>query len=280
MSAERTPTLRLHEIVIASSRLDMLLWLAKLTDRRTLRLTWHLIECIPIAGCKWYREARHSVERLLIRLPHEFGIRRRQELFPKSSPDSCKPTGAAITHAVIETARTRLRRFRLSDAEAVLNFGSNEQVLRRTGDQALSNIEDAEKVISEVWESDYQRFGYGRFGYGRLAVVLKSIDQVIGFAGLKYLPELNETDLGYRILPEHWGKGITSEMIPPVLSYGFEDLGLERIVAHVMPENLASSRVLEKSGFQFVKQAPYPGENVVVKWYSIANADSAAEPSE
>ena len=54
--------------------------------------------------------------------------------------------------------------------------------------------------------ADYRKHGFGRWG-----VVLKATGRLIGFAGLKYLDELREVDVGYRLLPEYWGMGLATE---------------------------------------------------------------------
>ena len=169
---------------------------------------------------------------------------------------------------IIETERVILRRFVMEDAEDVLEFNSNPEVIRYTGDRLLHTLDEAKDCITNVWLNDYEKYGYGRF-----AVWYKPDNRVIGFAGLKYLPEFGETDIGYRILPEYWGKGITSEMAPPLLKYGFEELGLKRIIGLTMIANEASSRVLQKCGLKFYQQAPYLDEPELVNWYAIDFAD-------
>ena len=49
----------------------------------------------------------------------------------------------------------------------------------------------------------------------------------------------------------YWGRGIATESARASLKLGFEVLGLERIIAMVLPENIASARVLEKLNFQY-----------------------------
>src|SRR5205823_10738173 len=85
----------------------------------------------------------------------------------------------------------------------------------------------------------------------------KPTGEVIGFAGLKYLDDVNEVDLGYRFFKEHWGKGLATEASKPVVAYGFEVLRLHRIVGIADIENKASIRVLEKVGFRFEKFTTY-----------------------
>jgi len=72
-------------------------------------------------------------------------------------------------------------------------------------------------------------------------------------AGLKYLPEWEEVDLGYRLLPEYWGIGLATEASRASLRYGFETLQLSRILGLVHPANVRSIRVLEKCGLTFEK---------------------------
>ena len=73
---------------------------------------------------------------------------------------------------------------------------------------------------------------------------------MVGFCGLKYLTDLKEVDVGYRFLPEYWGRGLATEACAASLEFGFNTLGLDQIIGLVLPGNAASSRVLEKVGMQ------------------------------
>ncbi len=81
--------------------------------------------------------------------------------------------------------------------------------------------------------------------------------------GLKVLEDWQgEVDLGYRFLPEYWGQGLATEASRAALQYGFEVIGLKRVIGLVMPENVASIRVLEKVGMQYEKSVRYDGDPV------------------
>ena len=87
-----------------------------------------------------------------------------------------------------------------------------------------------------------------------MAVELKSERKFIGFTGLKFLEDMNEVDLGYRFMKEYWGRGIATESALASIKLGIEQLGLEKIIAMVLPENIASVRVLEKLNFNYEKE--------------------------
>lgn len=165
---------------------------------------------------------------------------------------------------IIETERTILRHFSDDDAEAVFEFNSNEEVVRWTGEQKLDHLDQARDIINSVLKTDYAKHGYGRY-----AIFHKQDEKVIGFSGLKFLPEFGEPDLGYRMLPQYWGQGLATEMAHALVQHGFDDLSLPRILAFALPENPASCRVLEKTGFQFNKYDVLPYEGISANWYSL-----------
>ena len=167
-------------------------------------------------------------------------------------------------NTIIETDRLILRPFTLDDIEDVLAFGSHPEVNRYTGDDSIDTKEAARNVIVNTWFSDYEKYGYGR-----LATIYKADSKLIGFSGLKYLPEFDETDLGYRYLPEYWGKGIATEASIALLDYGFNVLKLKKIIGTTLPDNVASSRVLEKVGMKLIRQEPYGDEGQLWNWFEI-----------
>jgi len=165
---------------------------------------------------------------------------------------------------IIETKRLILREFNINDFEAVFEFNSRVEVHKYTGDEIIKSIERAKEIISNIWLNDYKNYGYGRW-----AVIYKPENKIIGFAGLKYLPEINETDIGYRFLPEYWGKGIATEVSKKIINYGFDQLKLNRIIGITMPENIGSCKVLEKIGLTLYKVDQYDDDEKAYNWYEI-----------
>ena len=89
-------------------------------------------------------------------------------------------------------------------------------------------------------------------GFGLCAVELRARRELIGVAGLTHLADTSEIEVGYRFLKKHWGQGYATESARASIAYGFEELGLDRIVGVTLPANRASRRVMEKCGMSFV----------------------------
>jgi [ribosomal protein S5]-alanine N-acetyltransferase len=160
----------------------------------------------------------------------------------------------------VATPRLFLRKFTLADVEDFYRLGSDPEIIRYTGDPGggFKSIEEAEAVLRSHPLADYKKHGYGRW-----ASVDRGSGRVIGFAGLKYLEEHDEIDLGYRFIPEYWGQGLATEAARASLAYGFDELHLEQMIGLVFPENTASIRVLEKIGMERQGLSEYFGHEVL-----------------
>lgn len=168
--------------------------------------------------------------------------------------------------SIIETDRLILRKFVPSDFEAVYEFNSNQEVIQYTGDDKVNSFDEAKDLIKNVWLSDYQKYGYGRY-----AAIYKPENKIIGFAGLKYIPCIDSTDLGFRFLPQYWNQGLATEIARAILNYGFESLQLHQIIAFAEQENVGSCRVLEKTGMKQYKIGDFEGDGVPYVWYKAEN---------
>lgn len=171
---------------------------------------------------------------------------------------------------ILETERLIMRPFQMGDEAGVLEFSSNKEAVQFTGDITRNSLKEAKDLIKNVWLSDYSTYGYGRF-----AVIYKPDNKIIGFCGFKFIPQVKMTDLGYRFLPEYWGKGIATESSIKMLEFGFSELKLSKIFGTVYPENPASSTVLKKLGFTLKELKPYPGEDEDgdMEWYYLTKEE-------
>ncbi len=165
---------------------------------------------------------------------------------------------------IIKTARLTLREFSIEDAQGLYELNLDTEVLRYTGDIPFASVSAAEDFIR-----NYKN--YDRDGFGRWSVFLKEAGEYIGFCGLNYRPALDEVDLGFRLLRVHWGKGYATEAGSASLSHGFRGLGLRRIVARAMRENITSHRVIQKLGMRFEKEFIEDGKI----WYQYEISQAA-----
>lgn len=163
----------------------------------------------------------------------------------------------------LETPRLLLRPFTLDDAAAYLPLVSDPAILRYTGETPVADVEAARAILRDKPLRDY-----AERGYGRLAVIEKSSGELVGFSGLKFLPPLGETDIGYRYLPRCWGLGYATEAAQASMRHGREVLGLQRIVGLVEPDNHASARVLGKLGLVFERALTLDAHAVQIHLYA------------
>ncbi len=157
----------------------------------------------------------------------------------------------------IETERTIMRKFTIDDAEACYALNLDLEVLKYTGDVPFESLQMAADFLASYDQ-------YEKYGVGRLAVIEKATQKFIGFCGLKYCPEKEEYDIGYRFLRDRWNKGFATETASECLSFGFNELGIETIVGRAMKDNIASIHVLKKIGMTFKDTFDFDGHEGVI----------------
>lgn len=143
----------------------------------------------------------------------------------------------------LETERLRLRWFTDDDVQVMFELNSDPDVIRYAESSPARDLEEARQRLEQGPLADYEKYGYGRF-----AVELKETGDVIGFCGIKYLPEIDLPEVGYRFLKKYWGMGIGTEAARVCVDFAREDLEVDKLVALIEPENRASIRVAEKLG--------------------------------
>jgi RimJ/RimL family protein N-acetyltransferase len=165
----------------------------------------------------------------------------------------------------IDTERLILRPFTLDDAEAWLPLISLPEIIRYTGDIPATSVDEARECLRTRPLRDY-----AVHGYGRMAVIEKSTRRLVGFSGLKYLEDLREVDIGYRFLPDCWGKGYATESASVLMEQGRREHGFRRIVGMAHPDNAASIHVLEKLGLGFERLLEPDTFGVPLRLYATA----------
>lgn len=146
----------------------------------------------------------------------------------------------------IQTERLVLRRLNENDAPFINRLLNEPSFLEKIGDRGVRN---------EIEAVTYLRNGpmamYDRYGFGLLHVSLRADATPIGMCGILKRDSLEHPDVGYALVPEHWGAGYAGEAARGVIEAAWRDFDLPRLVAITKPDNTGSIRVLEKLGFRF-----------------------------
>lgn len=145
--------------------------------------------------------------------------------------------------------------------------------------------EDLDKMAALMADGDFMRFSLGVFSREQTAgfldkmrardrhglpsqfgVIFREDNRLIGYCGffLWVVDEIEELEIGYRIDPAFWGRGIATEAARAVRDHAFNDLHLPRVISLIHPDNVASRRVAEKNGMMPEKETVLRGFPTIV----------------
>jgi RimJ/RimL family protein N-acetyltransferase len=168
----------------------------------------------------------------------------------------------------LETERLIIRPMEPDDAEGLLDMLRDPSTWEFIGPPRVASLEDARGFVA-------QKAGYNEeHAFALWTVVEKTSGVVIGDCGLQVLEEGPDVELGYHLAAPYRRRGYTTEAARACLRYGFEELGLDRIVAVAWPDNTASQRVMEKCGMRRVGPGFHYGHETVD--YEITREEFAA----
>ncbi|HZW99603.1 MAG TPA: GNAT family N-acetyltransferase [Trueperaceae bacterium] len=151
---------------------------------------------------------------------------------------------AQASDQVFVTERLRARRWRDSDLEPLLAVYGDADAMRWVGDGSQLDPGEALRWL------DVTRANYALRGYGMFALEDLDTGAVVGFIGIVHPGGQPEPEVKYAFARDRWGKGLATEAVRGVVEYGSSVHGLRRMIATTAPENVASHRVLLKSGFE------------------------------
>jgi RimJ/RimL family protein N-acetyltransferase len=163
---------------------------------------------------------------------------------------------------MLETERLLIRKFTFDDLPKLIELRSDEEVIRYLGGRRMQNPEAIEKRLGFYIDC------YAKYGYGMCALIWKATGEMIGWCGLQPLEETGETEVGYGMIKDFWGRGIGYECACAWLEYAFTETGAQRIVAVADPENTGSWRIMEKCGMKYEKTDEHYGMQCV--FYGIS----------
>lgn len=155
---------------------------------------------------------------------------------------------------LLETSRLLLRAWHPEDLDDLARIFSDRDVMRYFPN-TLSRVQTSafiEKMNEQIKLRSYTYF----------ALELKAIQKLAGFTGLSYQDYKADftpcVDIGWRLDKPYWGRGLATEAAQACLAYGFENIGLSKIVSVAPRINTASIAVMEKIGMQYKYDFDHP----------------------
>jgi uncharacterized cupin superfamily protein/uncharacterized protein (DUF952 family)/RimJ/RimL family protein N-acetyltransferase len=170
----------------------------------------------------------------------------------------------------LESQRLRLRRFVDSDLENIFSLDSDPEVMEHINGGVPATREESIETLARVQFLNRQFEKRGLF-----AAELKTTGEFVGWFCLKPLYGTGENELGYRLLKKFWQQGLATEGAEALRDFGFQEAGLEQMVATTNPKNLNSEKVLKKTGMKMTGLRELPGSRagaLMVNFWELTRA--------
>ncbi|MGE5088102.1 MAG: GNAT family N-acetyltransferase [Candidatus Levyibacteriota bacterium] len=157
----------------------------------------------------------------------------------------------------LATRRLALHEIGVEHANELHELDSDPRVMRYVGNGHPSTREQVDEAVRRVSRA------YALYpGLGTWRATRRDNGEFVGWFALKYVPRTAEVEVGYRLRFGAWGKGYATEGASALVRYGFDELGLHRIIGVTHPDNAASQRVLQKAGLADVGWGRYYGRRL------------------
>ena len=158
-------------------------------------------------------------------------------LTPKQNP-------GLTPHPWLQTLRLDFREFAPGDVEDIVRLDGDRRVMKYIGD---GRVHTRDEVV-RFWFPRMRRLPRLYADLGVWHASRRDTGAFVGWFALKYAGKSSDIEIGYRLVPEAWGRGFATEGAAAMRDYGFDDVGLARIIGITHPGNRASQRVLAKIG--------------------------------
>ncbi|MFS0862809.1 GNAT family N-acetyltransferase [Fredinandcohnia sp. 179-A 10B2 NHS] len=156
--------------------------------------------------------------------------------------------------AVIETERLLIRPYQQEDAESLYKMTQEPGHFNYMPEVPPANLQEIMNLITWSMNCNAKNTKEKIYKFN-LSVFLRETGEFIGISGLgpnDLNPE--EVELYYSLTQKHQGKGYAKEAAKAVLDYGFETIGLPKVVGIVHPKNSPSLNIIKVLGMKFVKE--------------------------
>lgn len=171
----------------------------------------------------------------------------------------------------LKTERLVLRMFREDDFEEYAALMADAEVTRYLG-------EGKPLARADAWRQLAYILGHWQLkGYGIWAVEEAATGRLAGRVGFLDPEGWPGFELAWTLARDFWGRGYATEGARRALAYAFEELGRERVISLIRPDNTPSVRVAERLGERRVESVELFGSEALV--YAVTRAEwLAARP--
>ena len=145
---------------------------------------------------------------------------------------------------VLDTPRLLMRRWTFADRDAFRRMTQDPDVMRFIHENVPLSDQEADSALVSTIER------YEQLGFGDWAIIERDSGAIIGESGLGMLEGTDEIEIGWMLLPSHWGKGLAFEAAAAVKKYAHVELRLGRLIALTQPENARSIELAGRLGLQ------------------------------
>jgi len=150
----------------------------------------------------------------------------------------------------LETDRLILRPFEDRDYPLILKISSDPETVKylyHWGHPGATPASDAHRFLSYAMDAWQQSPIRAR----EYCIVLKETGEALGDGSVEYWGQDGKTaEIGWILTPEHRGKGYVTEMGKELLHFAFEEMGVEKVIAHCDERNMPSQRVMLRLGME------------------------------
>ncbi len=151
---------------------------------------------------------------------------------------------------IFETEHLRIRKIEMEDAQYLYENHLEEEVKRWIPNESYADLEETKEAIEFYVDCvNCRHLPYV------LAVELKETGELIGDTGVNEVEgSPDEVEIGYGICKKYSGNGYAAELLKAMTAFIKRTFGMNVLYGRVMRGNNASVRVLEKNGYEFVKE--------------------------
>lgn len=169
----------------------------------------------------------------------------------------------------IKSGRLELRPFRDEDTDAIHAILSNPRVMEFSLKGPYTK-QDTRDFL------DRMQLSFSEKGYSLYAVIHSADNKLIGYCGFieQIIDGIQELEIGYRLDPEYWNRGLATEASNAVREYGIKVLGKKRFISIIEDANKASIAVALKNGFSMEKATDFKGIPVGIYSFTVEEQES------